>query len=449
MPTRYTARWLLPVTSAPIAGGALLVDDEGRIAAVGPDAAVPRPPGARTIDLGDAALLPGLVNAHAHPELTAFRGFLEDLPFHEWIPALMAAKRGAALTTEDCAVSARWGCLEALRAGITTIGATEDSGASLGVLAALGMRGVVFREVFGPAPEQAEDALAGLRERVRAMRVQETDLVRAGISPHAPYTVSDRLFELAADFARAEGLPLAIHAAESEAERLLVACGAGPFADGLHRRGIATPVRGESTIALLDRLGVLAARPLLIHCVHALDTDVRRIADSGAAVAHCPAANARLGHGIAPITEMLDAGVTVAVGSDSVASNNRMDLLEECRLAQMLQRARLRSPDALPAAALLRMATLDGARALGLDGRIGSLETGKDADLCAVALDGTHARPVHDPLAALFHAARAPDVVLSAVRGRILFRRDVHDDHADDELARRVAAVAARLRDAR
>jgi 5-methylthioadenosine/S-adenosylhomocysteine deaminase len=115
----------------------------------------------------------------------------------------------------------------------------------------------------------------------------------------------------------------------------------------------------------------------------------------------------------------------------------------------VLQRARLRSPDALPAALLLRMATLDGARALGLDARIGSLEPGKDADLCAVALDGPHARPVHDPLAALFHSARAPDVVLAAVQGRILFRRDAHDDRGDDELATRVAAVADRLRDAR
>ncbi|HEY8470328.1 MAG TPA: amidohydrolase family protein, partial [Longimicrobiales bacterium] len=223
----------------------------------------------------------------------------------------------------------------------------------------------------------------------------------------------------------------------------------GPFAEGLRKRGIATPPRARSTIALLRETGVLDTQPLVIHCVTVDDDDIRTLADHGAFVAHCPVANARLGHGIAPVSEMLDAGIIVAVGTDSVASNNRLDLLEEARIAQVVQRGRLRSHDALPADRLLRMITMDAARALGLDSRIGSLEVGKDADLCAVSLAGAHAQPVQDPAVALFHQARGADVVLAMVRGRILF--DAQRERAGEiaALAARMRELAARLRAAR
>src|SRR5690606_41821184 len=151
----------------------------------------------------------------------------------------------------------------------------------------------------------------------------------------------------------------------------------------------------------------------------------------------------------APVTEMLDAGIAVAVGTASVASNNRLDLLEEARITQVVQRARLRSHDALPAGRLLRMITIDAARVLGLDARIGSLDVGKDADLCAVSLAGAHAQPVHDPAVALVHQARGADVVLTMVRGRILFR--AQRERAGDValLAARVQELAARLATAR
>ncbi|HEX7052185.1 MAG TPA: amidohydrolase family protein [Longimicrobiales bacterium] len=448
-PTRYTARWILPVTAPPIRDGAVLVDADGRIAAVGPDHAVPTPPDAASIELGDAAILPGLVNVHSHPELSAFRGLLDDLPFHEWIPTLHRTRRAAALTEEDWAAAARWSCVEALAAGITTMGATEDSTAALDAFLDAGLRGIAYREVFGPAPHQADGAIATLRERVERMRRRETDRVRVGISPHAPYTVSDELFRLTAEYALAEGLPVAIHAAEAEAELRLVRDGAGPFAAGLRARGIDTRPRAPSTIRLLDRLGALRTRPLLIHCVHVDGDDCRRMADAGAAVAHCPIANARLGHGVAPVPEMLDARLTVGLGTDSVASNNRLDLFEEGRLAQILQRARLRDATALPADRLLRLATLDGARALGLDARIGSLEPGKDADLCAVSFAGAHTVPLHDPASTLFHAARGADVLLTVVQGCILFREGAVLTLDAAALRSRVEAVAARLRAAR
>ncbi len=447
--TRYSAAWLLPVSAPPIAGGALLCDESGRIVAVGPDSTVPTPPGARTIDLGQAALLPGLVNTHGHPELAAFRGLLDDLPFDDWIITLNAARRGAALAPEAWTDAARWTCVEALAAGITTMGATEASGGSLEAFTEAGMRGIVYREVFGPDPAVAPAALAELRDAVNLLRLHETELVRVGVSPHAPYTVSDELFRLTAELALAEGYPVAVHAAEARIEEQLVLDGAGRFAAGLRRRGIETPPRGRSTIALLERTGVLDTRPLLIHCVRVDAQDLRLIALSGASVAHCPVANAILGHGIAPVMEMRAAGITVGLGTDSVASNNRLDLLEEARAAQLFQRARLGSAGELSNADALRLATLDGARALGLEARVGSLEPGKDADLCAVSLAGAHVLPVHDPLAALLHSARASDVVLTAVRGEILYRdgRVLSLDAA--ALGGRVLAMAEALRRAR
>lgn len=443
-PTVYRAQWVLPVAVPPIRCGAVLVDGAGRIAAVGPEAAIEPPADGEVVELGEAALLPGLVNVHLHPELAMFRGALEDLPFREWILRLVGAKRSA-LREEDYEAAARWTMVESIRAGFTTLGATEATGAGMGALADAGVRGTIYQEAFGPDPAQVDASMAELRAAVDRLRRHETDLVRVGVSPHAPYTVSDQLFVAVAALAREEGLPMAVHIAESSAERELVVEGEGDFAPGLRARGIRTPARGETPIRMLDRLGVLAARPLLIHCVDADADDILRIADAGCAVAHCPVANARLGHGVAPLVALRAAGVRVGLGTDSVGSNNRLDLLEEARFAALVQRAIHRRPDLLPADELLRLCTLEGARVLGLEERVGSLEPGKDADLCAVSLRGPHVRPVHDPLAALFHAARGSDVVLTVVRGRPLLRDGALLTVDQDAAAAGVEAAAERL----
>lgn len=445
--TIYRAAAVLPVATEPIRDGAVMVGTDGRIAAVGPRAAIEPPEGAEVVELGEAALLPGLVNVHAHPELALFRGALEDLRFRDWILRLVGTRR-AALRDEDFELSARWTMVECLRAGITTVAATETSAAALHALKEAGMRGLVYREVFGPDPACVGESMADLRAAVDLLRADETDLVRLGISPHAPYTVSDALFAAAARYALDESLPVAIHADESIPERDLVVRGEGDFAPGLRARGIDTPPRGRSTIELLDRLGVLEARPQLIHCVLVDADDIARLADNGCAVAHCPIANAKLGHGIAPVAEMREAGVRVGLGTDSVGSNNRLDLLEEARIASLLQRGRLASHDLLAPADLLRLATIDGARSLALEERIGTLEPGKDADLCAVSLAGTHVRPVHDPVAALFHAARGTDVVMTAVRGRVLFRNGRVLTLDEPALAEAMEEPARRVREA-
>jgi cytosine/adenosine deaminase-related metal-dependent hydrolase len=441
--TRYHARWIVPVSAPPVAQG-VIVERAGRIEWVGAreDAPPPRPDD-EVVDLGDAVLLPGLVNAHCHLELTVMRGFLDGLAFREWILRLTSARR-AVLDAAALLDSARLGVEEGVRAGITTFADTGDSGAGFDAMLERGVRGVCYREVFGPDPAQCERAITELRAKFAAMRARETALVRSGLSPHAPYTVSDALYRATAELARETDAPVAVHVAESALESALVTDGAGAFADGLRGRGIDVGPRARSPIALLDALGVLGVDPLLIHCVRVDDDDIRTIARRRCAVAHCPASNARLAHGIAPLAELLAADVDVGLGSDSVASNDRMDLLDEARQALLFAAARAGDVGALSSAKALELATLGGARALRLDREIGSLEPGKAADLAAFPLGALARGPTHDPVAAAVLALAGTRASFVAVAGRPLVRDGVLRD-ADSSLARRVQESADRL----
>ena len=414
---RYHARWVLPISRPAILGGTV-AEHDGRIAFVGERSGAPD---GADVDLGDVALLPGLVNAHTHLELTVMRGFLEDLDFRSWIFRLTRARREA-LAPAALLDSARFGIAEGLLAGITTYADTNDSGAPFRAMLEMGVRGISYQEVFGPDPAQCADSLAGLRAKVDALRGQATALVRAGVSPHAPYSVCDALFEGTAAFAIQEGLPVAVHIAESAEESSLVQHALGGWADSHRSRGIEVVPRADSPIRLLERVGVLDARPLLIHCVRVDSGDVAAIARHDCAIAHCPASNAKLGHGIAPLTEFLRAGIRVGIGSDSVASNNRMDLLDEARLGVLMQRARTAQFNAISAGEALELATLGGARALGLESEIGSLDVGKSADLAAFPLDVPRSVPVYDPASALVFAASGRMATFVAVAGRPLVR---------------------------
>ena len=412
---RYRARWIVPVTSPPEANGVVAVDGD-RIAYVGP--ASEAPPG-DDVNLGDVILMPGLVNAHCHLELTAMRGFLEDLDFRRWILRLTSARQ-AAFDRDALLDSARYGIEEGLRAGVTTFADTSDSAVGLQAMREAMVRGIVYQEVFGPDPSQCAKSIADLREKVAGLRYLETPLVRVGVSPHAPYTVSDDLFRATANLARELRLPVAVHVAESELESQLVEKGSGGFADGLRRRGIEVAPRAESPIALLDACGVLDTHPLLIHCVRVNAADVERIASSSSAVAHCPVSNAKLGHGVAPLMDLLEAGIPVGLGSDSMASNNRMNLLEEARVALLAQRVVAKLCDAPEAADMIELATIAGARALGIDAHIGSLEEGKQADLAAFAIEP--AVPIQDPVSALVFSISGARARFVTVAGRVLIR---------------------------
>ena len=325
-----------------------------------------RPPGT-DVDLGDVLLMPGLVNAHcasrAHRDARLPRGSrlsALDSSSHQRSPRRARSRRAA-----------RFGALRIWRREFAPesrrYADTCESGVVMQAMREAGVRGVMYQEVFGPDPAQCAESIAGLREKVAGLRYLETPLVRVGISPHAPYTVSDDLFRAAAALARelavADGGSYRRERARARAhrrrepDRLPTDCDVAesPSRHAPRRRSSSSPT-----------LGVLDVAPLLIHCVrvdaHDIANDRRQ---SRSPVAHCPASNAKLGHGIAPLDEMLAAGITVGLGSDSMASNNRMDMLEEARLALLAQRARIGSWETPEAVDVLELATIGGARALG------------------------------------------------------------------------------------
>ena len=436
---RYHARWVLPITQPPIENGTV-VESDGLITYVGPRAAAP--PG-DDYDLGDAILLPGLINTHTHLELTAMRGFLENCRFTEWIDKLRQS-RAEVMNDEMLLDSARFGIIEGLEAGITTYADTCSSGVAMRAMRELGVRGIMYQEVFGPDPSHADVAMRELEDRIGKLQLEQTELVSLGVSPHAPYTVSDHLYHAAAEFANSRRLPLAMHIAESEAEHDIVANARGDFAERWRRRGIAVARRARSPIELLERQGALDRGPLLIHCVRVDDADIEIIARRRCAVAHCPASNAKFGHGIAPLLPLVAAGVRVGIGSDSVASNNRMDILDEARLAVLIHRAATQRHDAFGAHQALELATIGGAHALGIESRVGSLEPGKDADLAAFRTDIARTTPLGDPYSAAIFALPGRSAELVTVRGRVLVERG-HARSGDAALAQRVREVGTAL----
>jgi len=429
---RYHARWVLPISRPPIRDGTVAVDG-ARIAYVGPRADAP-PGGDR--DLGRAVILPGLINAHTHLELTAFHGVIAPRAFREWIITLQALKTSV-MTRERYLDSARLGIADGLRAGITTYADTCDSGVALEAMREMGVRGIMYQEVFGPDPSRADEAVRDLERKLAALEPLADEMRALGVSPHAPYTVSDELFRRAA----ALGRPMAVHLAESAEETALIRDGSGPFADGLRARGIPVAPRASSPVMLLERLGVLEARPLLIHCVRTDAYDIRLIAARGCAVAHCPRSNLLLGHGIAPLKQLLVAGVRVALGSDSMASNEAMDIAEEAFTAAAAQATRGHLTAYERA---FELATLEGANALGIADRVGSLEPGKQADLAAFDVPDDDGLLDRSPADALFFLGplRARATIVAGVE-KVWDHTLVNDDPT---LAERVRGTTEDLR---
>ena len=239
-------------------------------------------------DFGEALILPGLVNTHTHLELTALRGYLEneENDFFAWLRKLTLA-RLEKMTPDDLRVSATWGACEAVRAGVTCVGDASDSAmTSMLALKEVGLRGVVFQESFGPDPRLVEGNFEKLEAKVSELRGVETDLVRVGVSPHAPYSVCGPQLERIARFVRDEQLPLMMHAAESHAEELFVREGSGIFADGLAKRGIEWKAPRLSTIQYLKQVGILDTQPLLAHCIRVDDADIETLRETRSKVAH-------------------------------------------------------------------------------------------------------------------------------------------------------------------
>jgi 5-methylthioadenosine/S-adenosylhomocysteine deaminase len=393
---RIRAGVVHPVTAPPIEDGAVLVDGTGRIAAVGPHAYVPTPPETDVVEFRDAVLVPGLVNCHTHLELTHLGGQNAEPDFWPWIRRIRELKDATPIEAfYEAAVA---GLKDCWARGVTCVAETGSTGAVMRALHDLHGRGMVFQEVFGPDPAKLAPSMSELEAAVWQLRRLATSQLKPGVSPHAPYTVSAPLYEAVAAFARRERLPMAVHLAESREETQLVRDGAGPFADALRARGIAVEARNCSPVAYLVQRSVLQRGTLCIHCVQVDGTDITLLRQAGATIAHCPRSNAAHRHGVAPAAALRAAGVPVGIGTDSVVSVPDLDLWAETQAA------------GLAGEEALRALTIDGARALGWEGEIGSLDVGKAADLVVFA--STAPSRLLPPLTAR----------LTVLAGRIVYR---------------------------
>jgi 5-methylthioadenosine/S-adenosylhomocysteine deaminase len=391
-----SAAWVLPLDGPPVENGFVRWED-GRIVEIGE--------GRADRHYGEAVIVPGFVNAHSHLEYAVYAGFGDGLAFGPWIATHM--ERKSRLEREHMLAIARCGAAESLRADITTTADYSFSGTAAQAADSLGLRAIVYLEVFAQDPAEAERQFA----RTRAL-VSESELVRIGISPHAPYTCSVDVYRWCLDL----GIPVGTHLSESANENEWLQHGRGPFAGS----PVVVPPTGMRAVPTIEP--VLGPDLLCAHCVDLEPAELAVLAERDVPVAHCPRSNALLGCGIAPLTGLRAAGVRVGLGTDSPASTPSFDMFEEMRTAVFLARARDRRADALSGEDALRLATVDAARALRMDAEVGTLTPGKRADLTVVSLAGSPYHPVEDPAAAVVFGGSPERVLETVVEGETRYR---------------------------
>jgi 5-methylthioadenosine/S-adenosylhomocysteine deaminase len=413
------AGWVIPVRPA----GVALADHsvavtQGQIVAVLPAARAraelqPR----RTVSLPGTALLPGLVNLHTHASMSLLRGVGDDLPLMRWLQERIWPLERALVAEDFVYDGARLAALEMLRAGTTCCSDMYffPAAAARG-LRALGMRCAVGVIAIDFPSAYASDADDYLRKGLAARDAWRHDpLVSFTLAPHAPYTVSDTTLTRIAVLSDELDLPVHMHLHET--------------ADEVEA---AVAASGQRPLARLERLGLVNERLIAVHAVHLSDAEIALLGARGASVAHCPASNLKLASGQARAARLIAAGVTLGLGTDGAASNDRLDLLSETRLAALLAKSVANDASALPAALALECATLGGARALGLDQRIGSIEPGKDADLVAIDLDRPETQPLYDPIAQIVYSAGREAVSHVWIAGNpVVEKRQLHDGLGD------------------
>ena len=388
---RLDARWLLPIEPAATLAHHTLVIDGGRVKAVIPTAAADREFDARErVTLPRHVVLPGLVNAHTHAAMTLLRGIADDLPLRPWLEQHIWPRENRFVSPEFVHDGTLIAAGEMLRGGITCCAdqyffpdAAARAYRRSGMRALLGLPVLDF-----PTPYAADcDGYLQAGLAVRDALKHESKFAFA-LAPHAPYTVGDASWEKIVVYARQLDLPIQTHVQETleELQQSLASCAMTP-------------------LARLDRLGVTGPGFIGVHAVHLTDADIDLLAQQSCQVVHCPASNLKLANGIAPVTRLKARGVNVALGTDGAASNNRLDLLSEARLSSLVAKVTTGDAAALPAAVALRMSTLDGAAALGLDAEIGSLAPGKQADAVAIDIGAFEQMPCYDPVSHLLHVA--------------------------------------------
>ncbi len=412
--TLIEAQWIAPVCAATEAAAAhCLVDhtvvvEDDRIAAVLPsEQARQRHPDGVRVALPGHLLVPGFVNLHAHAAMALLRGVGDDMPLSAWLRERIWPLESQLVDAQFVRDGSTLAFAEMLLGGTTCVNdmyffpeASLEAALAVGIRSAHGIIVVDFPTVYASAASEYLRKGLALRDRMR-----DEPLVSFCLAPHAPYTVADDTLREIATLSREIGLPIHIHVHETAAE----------VDEAIVRHG-------TRPLARLDALGLVGPEMIAVHAVHLNDDDLHRLASKGASVAHCPRSNGKLACGIAPAARMHEMGIRVGIGTDGSASNNRLDLLGEARTAALLAKATSGRAGAWSAARTLRAMTLDGAAALGLDARIGSIEPGKQADLVAVDLRAPELSPVYDPVSQLIYACGREHVSDVWVAGKPVVR---------------------------
>ncbi|HEX5890258.1 MAG TPA: 5'-deoxyadenosine deaminase [Pyrinomonadaceae bacterium] len=363
------------------------------------------------IDAGGCAVIPGFVQTHIHLCQTVFRGAADDLALIDWLKKRVWPME-AAHTEASIAASARLGIAELIKGGTTcalTMETVNHTSQVFEVVEETGFRATVGKCMMDkgaevPKPLQEETARS-IEESVALLEKwhgQAGGRIRYCFAPRFAISCTRELLERVGELARERGVMIHTHASENRTECAMV-----------------EQESGMRNINYLQSVGVAGRHVALAHCVHLSNEEIRILKSTGTNVVHCPSSNLKLGSGIAPITKLLEEGISVSLGADGAACNNRLDMFTEMRTAALLQKA-LHGPEVLAAGRVLRMATIDGARALGLDAEIGSLEVGKRADVAVVNLDRLHTSPESDIVSRLVYAAEASDVQSVIIDGRVV-----------------------------
>jgi 5-methylthioadenosine/S-adenosylhomocysteine deaminase len=405
--TVIEAGWVIPVEPAELVlrDHAVVLSGE-RIHAILPSReARAKHPDAQRVELTGHALIPGLINLHTHAAMTLMRGLGDDLALMEWLNQRIWPVEMRLASPEFVHDGTLLACAEMLRGGVTCFNdmyffpeAAARAALAAGMRAALGIIVIEFRSPYATDPADYLTKGLGTRDALK-----HEPLLSFCLAPHAPFTVSDATFERLAVYAAELDLPLHIHLHETADEI------SGSIAS-----------HGLRPLRRLQRLGLLGPNLLAVHAVHLGDDEIALLAEHACHVAHCPSSNLKLASGIAPVNALHEAGVNIGLGTDGAASNNRLDIFSEMRLAALLAKGASGKATALPAHAVLRMATLNGARALGLDKSIGSLVPGKLADLVAVDLSAPELLPCYDAASHLVYVAGRNNVTHVWVSGELL-----------------------------
>jgi 5-methylthioadenosine/S-adenosylhomocysteine deaminase len=430
--TLLTARWVVPVEPAgTVLEHHAVVVHQGRILDLLPATeARQRYRALVERELPEHVLIPGLINAHTHAAMTLFRGLADDLPLMQWLREHIWPAETRWVSDDFVSDGTRLAVAEMLRGGVTCFNDMyffpEDTARAA---SALGMRAVVGMILIDVPTVWARDADEYLSKGLEVHdRFRDDPLVRTAFAPHAPYTVSDAALARVGILAEELDVPVHMHVHETAHE----------VREGVEHHGV-------RPIARLERLGLLTPRLAAVHMTQLEPEEIARVAEQGVSVVHCPESNLKLASGFCPVERLLDAGVNVALGTDGAASNNDLDMLGELRTAALLGKAVAGSASAVSAETALAMATLHGARALGLDGELGSLVPGKWADLAAVDLSAVETQPVYHPVSQLAYAAGRHQVTDVWVAGRHVLKDRTLTTADERQIVERARAWRERL----